>query len=147
MRVGLLTGRGPKGRARVLSGPIFSGPVNRAQSGSERHPTEIKQNILGLRSAWFAGPFAYLMDPRSNDQRKALCRLCPLRFRVARAVQTAFPDAPPDILCVDPIRNLFDGGPDGGGENDNTAMMFFLKERVEVLRDHIDPEGLSPLIR
>jgi len=60
--------------------------------------------------------------------------------RVARAVQNAFPDAPPDILCVDPIRNLFDGGPDGGGENDNTAMMFFLKERVEVLRDHIDPD-------
>ncbi|WP_233544934.1 AAA family ATPase [Pseudooceanicola sediminis] len=60
--------------------------------------------------------------------------------RVARAVQTAFPEAPPDILCVDPIRNLFDGGPDGGGENDNTAMMFFLKERVEVLRDHVDPD-------
>ncbi|MFP7572348.1 AAA family ATPase [Marivita sp. S2033] len=60
--------------------------------------------------------------------------------RVARAVQSAFPEAPPDILCVDPIRNLFDGGPDGGGENDNTAMMFFLKERVEVLRDHIDPD-------
>lgn len=60
--------------------------------------------------------------------------------RVARAVQTAFPDAPPDILCVDPIRNLFDGGPDGGGENDNSAMMFFLKERIEVLRDHIDPD-------
>ncbi len=60
--------------------------------------------------------------------------------QVARAVQTAFTDAPPDILCVDPIRNLFDGGPDGGGENDNTAMMFFLKERVEVLRDHIDPD-------
>jgi len=60
--------------------------------------------------------------------------------RVARAVQTAFPDVPVDIICVDPIRNLFDGGPDGGGENDNTAMMFFLKERVEVLRDHIDPD-------
>jgi len=60
--------------------------------------------------------------------------------QVARAVQTAFPEAPVDILCVDPIRNLFDGGPDGGGENDNTAMMFFLKERVEVLRDHIDPD-------
>lgn len=60
--------------------------------------------------------------------------------RVARAVQTVFPDTPPDILCVDPIRNLFDGGPDGGGENDNTAMMFFLKERIEVLRDHIDPD-------
>ncbi|WP_420345058.1 AAA family ATPase [Paenirhodobacter sp.] len=60
--------------------------------------------------------------------------------QVARAVQTAFPEAPVDILCIDPIRNLFDGGPDGGGENDNTAMMFFLKERVEVLRDHIDPD-------
>jgi len=60
--------------------------------------------------------------------------------RVAQAIRTAFPEAPPDIICVDPIRNLFDGGPDGGGENDNTAMMFFLKERVEVLRDHIDPD-------
>ena len=29
------------------------------------------------------------------------------------------------ILCIDPIRNLFDGGPDGGGENDNAAMIFF----------------------
>ena len=29
--------------------------------------------------------------------------------------------------------------PDGGGENDNTAMMFFLKDRVEVLRDHVEP--------
>jgi len=38
-------------------------------------------------------------------------------------------------LCIDPIRNLFDGGPDGGGENDNTAMLFFLQERVEALRD------------
>ncbi|SNR45464.1 AAA family ATPase [Puniceibacterium sediminis] len=60
--------------------------------------------------------------------------------RVAGAIQAAFPDAPVDIICIDPIRNLFDGGPDGGGENDNTAMMFFLKERVEVLRDHIDPD-------
>jgi hypothetical protein len=59
--------------------------------------------------------------------------------RVARAIQAAFPDAPVDIICIDPIRNLFDGGPDGGGENDNTAMMFFLKDRVEVLRDYINP--------
>lgn len=60
-------------------------------------------------------------------------------IRVARAIQAAFPDAGPDIICIDPIRNLFDGGPDGGGENDNTAMMFFLKDRVEVLRDYINP--------
>lgn len=60
--------------------------------------------------------------------------------RVAAAIRAAFPDDPLDILCIDPIRNLFDGGPDGGGENDNAAMMFFLKERVEALRDHIDPD-------
>ncbi|MBQ0805156.1 MAG: AAA family ATPase [Sulfitobacter sp.] len=60
--------------------------------------------------------------------------------RVAAAIQRAFPSEPVDIICIDPIRNLFDGGPEGGGENDNTAMMFFLKERVEVLRDHINPD-------
>jgi hypothetical protein len=60
--------------------------------------------------------------------------------RVAEAIRAAFPDEPLDILCVDPIRNLFDGGPDGGGENDNAAMMFFLKDRVEVLRDHVNPD-------
>jgi hypothetical protein len=60
--------------------------------------------------------------------------------RVAEAIRRAFPDEPVDIICIDPIRNLFDSGPDGGGENDNAAMMFFLKDRVEVLRDHIDPD-------
>jgi hypothetical protein len=60
--------------------------------------------------------------------------------RVAAAIRSAFPDAPLDILAIDPIRNLFDGGPDGGGENDNAAMMFFLKDRVEVLRDHVNPD-------
>ena len=59
---------------------------------------------------------------------------------VAQAIRRAFPGEPVDIICIDPIRNLFDGGPDGGGENDNTAMMFFLKDRVEVLRDHINPD-------
>ncbi|MFU8779009.1 MAG: AAA family ATPase, partial [Roseovarius sp.] len=59
---------------------------------------------------------------------------------VAQAIRRAFPAEPVDIICIDPIRNLFDGGPEGGGENDNGAMMFFLKDRVEVLRDHINPD-------
>jgi hypothetical protein len=58
---------------------------------------------------------------------------------VATAIAAAFPGAPPDIICVDPIRNLFDGGPGGDGENDNSAMLFFLQERVEVLRDKVAP--------
>ena len=60
---------------------------------------------------------------------------------MAEAIRAAFPDAPPDIIVIDPIRNLFDGGPEGGGENDNTAMMFFLKDRVELLREAVNPDA------
>jgi hypothetical protein len=60
---------------------------------------------------------------------------------VVDAVRVRFPDAPPDIICLDPIRNLFDGGEEGGGENDNNAMMFFLTERVERLREAVAPDS------
>jgi hypothetical protein len=60
--------------------------------------------------------------------------------QAAAAIREAFPDAPVDILCIDPIRNVFEGGPDGAGENDNAAMMFFLKDRVEVLREAVNPD-------
>jgi len=57
------------------------------------------------------------------------------------AVRAHYGHGAPDILCIDPIRNLFDGGPDGGGENDNSAMLFFLQERVEALRDATAPDA------
>lgn len=57
------------------------------------------------------------------------------------AVRAHYGHSAPDILCIDPIRNLFDSGPDGGGENDNTAMLFFLQERVEALRDAVAPDA------
>lgn len=60
---------------------------------------------------------------------------------VAAAITAAFLGAPPDIICIDPIRNLFDGGPAGEGENDNAAMLFFLQSRVEALRDMVAPEA------
>ena len=60
--------------------------------------------------------------------------------QAAAAIREAFPDAPVDILCIDPIRNVFDGGPDGAGENDNGAMMYFLKDRIEALREAVNPE-------
>lgn len=60
---------------------------------------------------------------------------------VAAAIRQAFPDAAPDVICIDPIRNLFDGGPGGEGENDNAAMLFFLQSRVEALRDMVAPEA------
>ena len=60
---------------------------------------------------------------------------------VAAAIRCAFPETTPDIICIDPLRNLFDGGPGGEGENDNTAMLFFLQDRLEVLRDMVAPEA------
>jgi len=61
--------------------------------------------------------------------------------RVLEAIRGAFPENPPDIICIDPIRNVFDGGPDSGGENDNSAMMFFLRERVEALQAAVNPDA------
>jgi hypothetical protein len=59
---------------------------------------------------------------------------------VTAAITTSFRETPPDVICLDPIRNLFDGGA-VGGENDNAAMMFFLQDRVEPLREAVAPEA------
>jgi len=88
-------------------------------------PPEI---IASARDTFVATPkLKLLLDEQGNAM-------------AAAAVKEAFPGDPVDILCVDPIRNIFDGGPDGGGENDNGAMMFFLRDRVEVLREAINPD-------
>jgi hypothetical protein len=57
------------------------------------------------------------------------------------AVRAHYGHSAPDILCIDPVRNLFDGGAEGGGENDNTAMLFFLQARIEALRDAVAPDA------
>ena len=75
MREGLLTGPGAKSLGSSLSGPIFSGPINRARFGSERHATEIIRLRVGAHWAGFAVPFAKPLEPGSNDQRTALGRL------------------------------------------------------------------------
>jgi hypothetical protein len=59
---------------------------------------------------------------------------------VVSHVNNIFPDKP-DIIAVDPIRNVFDGGRSGATENENDAMMFFLQRRIETLRDRINPEA------
>jgi len=84
--------------------------------------------IAGARDNLFATPKLRMI---LDDKGLAL---------VVEAIRVRFPDAPPDIICLDPIRNLFDGGEEGGGENDNNAMMFFLTERVERLREAVAPD-------
>ena len=50
---------------------------------------------------------------------------------VIDALKKASTDEPLDVIVIDPLRNLFDGGEDGASENDNQAMLYFLRERVE----------------
>jgi hypothetical protein len=60
--------------------------------------------------------------------------------KVIRSMRRTYASDKPDIIVIDPIRNLFDGG-EHGGENDNNAMLFFLQQRVETLRDAINPDA------
>jgi putative DNA primase/helicase len=60
--------------------------------------------------------------------------------QVIPAIVQAFGSAPPDLIAIDPIRNVFDGG-EAGGENDNGAMLFFLSQRVEQLRMAVNPDA------
>ena len=60
--------------------------------------------------------------------------------QVIPAIAGAFGGEPADIIAIDPIRNLFDGG-DQGGENDNGAMLFFLSQRVERIRLAVNPQA------
>ncbi|HSH49713.1 MAG TPA: AAA family ATPase, partial [Halomonas sp.] len=60
---------------------------------------------------------------------------------VLAAMRQAFTEPSLDVLVIDPIRNVFDGGPEGASENDNNAMLFFLRERVEQLRDAVNAEA------
>ena len=60
--------------------------------------------------------------------------------QVIETIRKHFPKEPPDIIVIDPLRNVFDGGTDGH-ENDNNAMLFFLQKRVEMLRDAINPDA------
>ena len=60
--------------------------------------------------------------------------------QVIPAIAHAFGGDYPDIIAIDPIRNVFDGG-DAGGENDNGAMLFFLSQRVERIRQAVNPDA------
>jgi len=59
---------------------------------------------------------------------------------VYKTIAHNFPNQKIDILCIDPIRNLFDGGAPNSSENDNNAMLFFLQNRIEKLRGVLNPD-------
>lgn len=61
--------------------------------------------------------------------------------QVIAAIAQAFPAEPPDIIAIDPLRNVFDGGEGSPGENDNAAMLFFLKQRIERILYAVNPNA------
>ena len=60
--------------------------------------------------------------------------------QLIQTINMQFNGESPDIIAIDPIRNVFDGG-GTGGENDNDAMMFFLTRRVAKLHLTVNPEA------
>ncbi len=105
---------------------------------------EIQYHYLRERLQKLRFPAEVVASARSNLVVTPKVRMLLDANGVEQTVATVrhfFPNVPPDILCIDPIRNLFDGGPDGGGENDNNAMLFFLRERVEQLRETVNPNA------
>ena len=96
----------------------------------QQHPRCRPHVIAAARDTFVATPKLKHAARRARASRAS-----------AEAIRAASPTRRPTSSVIDPIRNLFDGGPDGGGENDNTAMMFFLKDRVEVLREAVNPDA------
>lgn len=60
--------------------------------------------------------------------------------KVADTIVRFFDPGEVDIIVIDPLRNVYDGGK-AGGENDNSAMLAFLQDRVEGVRHRINPDA------
>jgi putative DNA primase/helicase len=104
---------------------------------------EVQYHYLRERVKAIRLPAHRLLDARQNFIATPQLRLILNDEGLARiipAVTQAFGGQPADLIVIDPIRNVFDGG-DAGGENDNAAMLFFLSQRVERIRDAVNPEA------
>lgn len=57
-------------------------------------------------------------------------------------IKAAFPDAPPDIIAIDPMANVFDQE----NENDSTQLMRFLTGRIEAIRQQVNPSACIVMV-
>ncbi|WP_054075464.1 AAA family ATPase [Comamonas testosteroni] len=104
---------------------------------------EVQYHYLRERVKEVRLPSHRLLDARSNFVATPQLHLVLDDAGLAQvipAISNAFGGEPPDIIVIDPIRNVFDGG-DAGGENDNGAMLFFLSQRVEQIRQAVNPDA------
>ncbi|HEX7636330.1 MAG TPA: AAA family ATPase [Noviherbaspirillum sp.] len=108
---------------------------------------EVQYHYLRERMRDIRLPASRMLDARRNLVATSQLRLVLDDHglqQIIPAIAGAFDGEKPDIIAIDPIRNVFDGGEDagkGGGENDNNAMLYFLSQRVERLRDAVNPEA------
>lgn len=104
---------------------------------------EVQYHYLRERVKEVRIPASRLLDARANFVATPQLRLVLDDAGLAQvipAITNAFGGEPPDIIAIDPIRNVFDGG-DAGGENDNGAMLFFLSQRVDRIRQAVNPDA------
>ncbi len=62
-------------------------------------------------------------------------------YQAQRTIRHYFPDEKVDIIVIDPLRNVFDGGDDENDENRNNGMLFFLTKRLDTLRAALNPDA------
>jgi len=104
---------------------------------------EVQYHYLRERVKDIRLPSHRLLDARANFVATPQLRMVLDDAGLAQvipAIANAFGGATPDIIAIDPIRNVFDGG-DAGGENDNGAMLFFLSQRVDRIRQAVNPDA------
>ena len=56
---------------------------------------------------------------------------------VVAHIKELFPDSPPDIIAIDPLQNVLDVE----NENDNAQIMRFLTQRLEAVRQRVNPDA------
>ncbi|MEA1053371.1 AAA family ATPase [Lamprobacter modestohalophilus] len=104
---------------------------------------EVQYHYLRERVQAIRLPPSRMLDARTHFVATGQLRLILNDEGLAQVIPAmvrAFNGSPPDVIAIDPIRNVFDGG-EGGSENDNSAMLFFLSQRVECLRDAVNPNA------
>lgn len=110
---------------------------------------EVQYHYLRERVKGIKLPASRLLEARKNFVATPQLRLILDEAGLAQvipAILHAFGNLGPDIIAIDPLRNVFDGGEGNPSENDNAAMLYFLSQRVERIRDATNPNAGVVLI-
>lgn len=105
---------------------------------------EVGFNIFRMRMRYMGIPQEIILRGKDNllftDRFDAI--LTPENIELAvKAIILQFGGRLPDIIAIDPLRNVFDPGPHSGGENSNDAMVYFIRNLKSLLRDKVNPNA------